>query len=186
MPSWLRCAPCQDCFDTIDACRLEPELAYSRQIGEERMSRDADRHGSWRTGRTLAQVVAVVLVGGAAGGLRQWLFQSAAERVMFRLRCGLFEQLLRQEVGFYDRVRVGTQPCPTLPCLALPYLPTRCATRAGQGPQMPPSNALRLSTSGPVLWHVEHCCCTCHTQHMPPPPAPTRPPCPPPLPPQAS
>jgi ABC-type multidrug transport system fused ATPase/permease subunit len=48
-----------------------------------------------------------VVVGGVAGGLRSWLFQGAAERVMYRLRTGLFATLMAQEVGFYDRVRTG-------------------------------------------------------------------------------
>jgi hypothetical protein len=42
-----------------------------------------------------------------AGGLRTWLFQRAAERVMWRLRVSLFQSLISQEVGFYDRVRTG-------------------------------------------------------------------------------
>lgn len=40
----------------------------------------------------------VVAVTGAADGLRSWLFQSAAERVMYRLRVRLFGALLQQEV----------------------------------------------------------------------------------------
>lgn len=53
------------------------------------------------------QVVGVVVVGGVAGGFRTWLFQSAAERVMFKLRVDLFASLLGQEIGFYDEVRIG-------------------------------------------------------------------------------
>ena len=60
-----------------------------------------------RTNIILAQIIAVVVLGGVAGGLRSWLFQSAAERVMYRLRVRLFQSLVNQEVGFYDRVRTG-------------------------------------------------------------------------------
>ncbi|GAB4815223.1 hypothetical protein N2152v2_002269 [Parachlorella kessleri] len=60
-----------------------------------------------RTNLILAQIIAVVVLGGVAGGLRSWLFQSAAERVMYRLRVNLFKSLVNQEVGFYDRVRTG-------------------------------------------------------------------------------
>jgi ABC-type multidrug transport system fused ATPase/permease subunit len=62
-----------------------------------------------RTNAILAQIIAVVVVGGVAGGLRSWLFQSAAERVMYLLRVRLFQSLMQQEVGFYDRVRTGEQ-----------------------------------------------------------------------------
>ena len=35
------------------------------------------------------------------------LFNSAAERVMCRLRCTLFSRLMGQETGFFDRTRTG-------------------------------------------------------------------------------
>ena len=35
------------------------------------------------------------------------LFNSAAERVMNRLRCRTFRHIIGQEMGFFDRVRVG-------------------------------------------------------------------------------
>ena len=35
------------------------------------------------------------------------LFNSAAERVMCRLRCKLFSRLMGQETGFFDRTRTG-------------------------------------------------------------------------------
>ena len=64
-----------------------------------------------RTNVILFQIIAVVVLGGVAGGLRSWLFQSAAERVMYRLRVRLFKSLVNQEVGFYDRVRTGESVC---------------------------------------------------------------------------
>ena len=53
------------------------------------------------------QALAVVAAGGVTSGASGWLFASAAERVMFRLRARLFGALLRQEVGFFDRARTG-------------------------------------------------------------------------------
>jgi hypothetical protein len=47
----------------------------------------------------LLQILGVVVASGAADGLRSWLFQSAAERVMYHLRVHLFAALLQQEVG---------------------------------------------------------------------------------------
>ena len=41
----------------------------------------------------------MLAISACADGLRSWLFQSAAERVMFRLRTRLFAALLSQEVG---------------------------------------------------------------------------------------
>ena len=35
------------------------------------------------------------------------LFNASAERVMWRLRSRLFEHIIHQEVGFFDRVRTG-------------------------------------------------------------------------------
>ncbi|WIA37120.1 hypothetical protein OEZ86_014084 [Tetradesmus obliquus] len=45
--------------------------------------------------------------GGLASGLRAYLFNSAAERVMCRLRVRLFTQLVQQEVAFFDVTPVG-------------------------------------------------------------------------------
>uniref|UniRef100_A0A383WDV3 Uncharacterized protein n=1 Tax=Tetradesmus obliquus TaxID=3088 RepID=A0A383WDV3_TETOB len=45
--------------------------------------------------------------GGLASGLRAYLFDSAAERVMCRLRVRLFTQLVQQEVAFFDVTPVG-------------------------------------------------------------------------------
>eukprot|EP00887_Chlorella_sp_A99_P000339 scaffold13.g339.t1 len=60
-----------------------------------------------KTNRILLLIAAVTVVGGASGGMRTWLFQSAAERVMFRLRCRLFAAIVAQEIGWFDRVRTG-------------------------------------------------------------------------------
>ena len=50
----------------------------------------------------LLQIIAVVVVGGVAGGVRGWLFQSAAERVMYRLRIRLFAALLQQASAIFS------------------------------------------------------------------------------------
>ena len=50
---------------------------------------------------------AILGVGGLAGGIRSYLFGSAAERVMCRLRSRLFSRLVIQEVAFFDTAPVG-------------------------------------------------------------------------------
>ncbi|DBB11348.1 TPA: hypothetical protein ACH3X3_006772 [Trebouxia sp. C0006] len=55
----------------------------------------------------LYKILIVLAVGGVASGLRSWLFNSAAERVMCNLRHRLFSHLMNQEIGFYDRIRTG-------------------------------------------------------------------------------
>ncbi|MEW5304479.1 MAG: hypothetical protein WDW36_007089 [Sanguina aurantia] len=55
----------------------------------------------------LVLILAVLLVGGFSGGLRTWLMDSAAERVMCRLRVRLFQSIMRQEVAFFDTNRTG-------------------------------------------------------------------------------
>ena len=53
------------------------------------------------------QILVVLGISAGADGLRSWLFQSAAERVMFRLRTRLFAALLRQEVGLLLLLLLG-------------------------------------------------------------------------------
>ncbi|KAK9807462.1 hypothetical protein WJX73_010304 [Symbiochloris irregularis] len=60
-----------------------------------------------RLNRMLEEILAILAIGGVASGLRGWLFNSAAERVMNRLRVRLFSHLAMQEIGFFDRVRTG-------------------------------------------------------------------------------
>lgn len=52
-------------------------------------------------------LVVVQTIGAVAGGIRAWLFESASVRVMCRLRQRVFESVCWQEIGFYDRVRIG-------------------------------------------------------------------------------
>ncbi len=47
----------------------------------------------------LVEILAILAVGGVASGLRAWLFDSAATRVMARLRMRLFNSLMAQEMG---------------------------------------------------------------------------------------
>ena len=47
----------------------------------------------------LVEILAILAVGGVASGLRAWLFDSAATRVMARLRMRLFSSLMSQEMG---------------------------------------------------------------------------------------
>lgn len=55
----------------------------------------------------LGYLVAIQVVGGVAGGIRAWLFESASVRVMCRLRKRVFSAVCWQEIGFFDRVRIG-------------------------------------------------------------------------------
>uniref|UniRef100_A0A383WD81 Uncharacterized protein n=1 Tax=Tetradesmus obliquus TaxID=3088 RepID=A0A383WD81_TETOB len=57
--------------------------------------------------QNLYLVLAVMGAAGLASGLRAYLFNSAAERVMCRLRVRLFTQLVQQEVAFFDVTPVG-------------------------------------------------------------------------------
>ncbi|EIE23519.1 putative ABC transporter [Coccomyxa subellipsoidea C-169] len=55
----------------------------------------------------LFQIIGILAVGGVATGIRSWLFNASAEKVMWRLRNNLFSHIILQEVGFFDRVRTG-------------------------------------------------------------------------------
>nr|GEY51801.1 ABC transporter B family member 27-like [Tanacetum cinerariifolium] len=61
---------------------------------------------------TILAVVAVVVVGSLSTALRAWLFSSASERVVARLRKDLFGHLMHQEIAFYD-ISPRTLPCNT-------------------------------------------------------------------------
>eukprot|EP00775_Hariotina_reticulata_P009936 gene9936-10091_t len=52
-------------------------------------------------------VLGIMAVGGLASGLRAYMFNSAAERVMCRLRVKLFSKLVLQDVAFFDVTTVG-------------------------------------------------------------------------------
>lgn len=56
---------------------------------------------------TILAVVVVVVVGSLSTALRAWLFSSASERVVARLRKDLFGHLMHQEIAFYDVTRTG-------------------------------------------------------------------------------
>jgi ABC-type multidrug transport system fused ATPase/permease subunit len=55
-----------------------------------------------RLNRVAWQLVACALIAGATTGVRSYLFNSASERVVARLRSRLFRSLLRQDMGFFD------------------------------------------------------------------------------------
>ncbi|CAL8472139.1 g11681 [Coccomyxa elongata] len=57
--------------------------------------------------KKLLQIIGILAVGGIATGIRTWLFNASAEKVMWRLRNNLFTHIILQEVGFFDRVRTG-------------------------------------------------------------------------------
>ncbi|KAI9379442.1 hypothetical protein POPTR_017G097200v4 [Populus trichocarpa] len=56
---------------------------------------------------TILYIVLIVVVGSLCTALRAWLFSSASERVVARLRKDLFSHLINQEIAFYDVTRTG-------------------------------------------------------------------------------
>ena len=54
------------------------------------------------------QLVGLAALSGATGGIRAYLFNSASERVVARLRSKLFRALLRQDMGFFDANTSGS------------------------------------------------------------------------------
>ncbi|KAJ0049258.1 hypothetical protein Pint_16278 [Pistacia integerrima] len=56
---------------------------------------------------TILEIFFIVVVGSVCTALRAWLFSSASERVVARLRKSLFSHLVSQEIAFYDVTRTG-------------------------------------------------------------------------------
>ncbi|KAK3413484.1 hypothetical protein EUGRSUZ_I02042 [Eucalyptus grandis] len=56
---------------------------------------------------TILEIVLIVVIGALCTALRSWLFASASERVVARLRKDLFSHLIHQEIAFYDVTRTG-------------------------------------------------------------------------------
>ncbi|KAK4257268.1 hypothetical protein QN277_006878 [Acacia crassicarpa] len=56
---------------------------------------------------TILYIFLIVVVGSVSTALRAWLFSSASERVVARLRKRLFSHLINQEIAFYDVTRTG-------------------------------------------------------------------------------
>ncbi|KAJ8645271.1 hypothetical protein MRB53_007019 [Persea americana] len=56
---------------------------------------------------TIIYIVVIVVVGSVCTALRSWLFVSASERVVARLRRNLFGHLISQEIAFFDVTRTG-------------------------------------------------------------------------------
>ncbi|KAE8695743.1 ABC transporter B family member 27 [Hibiscus syriacus] len=56
---------------------------------------------------TVIYIVVIVVVGSLCTTLRSWLFNSASERVVARLRRDLFSHLIQQEIAFFDVTRTG-------------------------------------------------------------------------------
>lgn len=52
-------------------------------------------------------ILLIVVVGSLCTALRSWLFNSASERVVARLRKDLFKHLMHQEIAFYDVTKTG-------------------------------------------------------------------------------
>lgn len=56
---------------------------------------------------TILFIVLIVVLGSLCTVLRAWLFNSASERVVARLRKSLFTHLINQEIAFFDVTRTG-------------------------------------------------------------------------------
>ncbi|KAK7265878.1 hypothetical protein RJT34_33503 [Clitoria ternatea] len=56
---------------------------------------------------TILEIFLVVILGSVCTSLRAWLFSSASERVVARLRKNLFSHLVNQEIAFFDVTRTG-------------------------------------------------------------------------------
>ncbi|KAK4800558.1 hypothetical protein SAY86_021045 [Trapa natans] len=56
---------------------------------------------------TILDIVLIVIIGALCTALRAWLFASASERVVARLRKDLFSHLIHQEIAFFDVTRTG-------------------------------------------------------------------------------
>ncbi|PSR96596.1 ABC transporter B family member 25 like [Actinidia chinensis var. chinensis] len=56
---------------------------------------------------TILYIFLIVIVGSVCTVLRAWLFYSASERVVARLRKNLFGHLVHQEIAFFDVTRTG-------------------------------------------------------------------------------
>ncbi|CAK9163000.1 unnamed protein product [Ilex paraguariensis] len=56
---------------------------------------------------TIIAMVSIVVIGSLCTALRSWLFSSASERVVARLRKDLFSHLIQQEIAFFDVTRTG-------------------------------------------------------------------------------
>ncbi|GFP90665.1 pentatricopeptide repeat-containing protein pnm1 mitochondrial [Phtheirospermum japonicum] len=56
---------------------------------------------------TILDIFLIVIIGSICTALRAWLFSSASERVVARLRNSLFSHLIHQEIAFFDVTRTG-------------------------------------------------------------------------------
>ncbi|XP_038700102.1 ABC transporter B family member 27 [Tripterygium wilfordii] len=56
---------------------------------------------------TVLAILLIVVVGSLCTALRAWLFSSASEMVVARLRKNLFSHLISQEIAFFDVTRTG-------------------------------------------------------------------------------
>lgn len=79
-------------------------LAYPKILGEG-IDRFAGDEAPGLAGFAIA--IAVITVQGGSIGLRYFLFATAGERIVARLRRDLFGSLLRQEIAFFDGRRTG-------------------------------------------------------------------------------
>ncbi|KAH6797266.1 transporter associated with antigen processing protein 2, partial [Perilla frutescens var. hirtella] len=56
---------------------------------------------------TIIEILVIVVIGSIATVFRSWLFASAGERIVARLRRNLFGHLIHQEIAFFDVTKTG-------------------------------------------------------------------------------
>ncbi|CAI0454230.1 unnamed protein product, partial [Linum tenue] len=56
---------------------------------------------------TILEIFLIVVIGSICTAIRAWLFASASERVVARLRKDLFSHVLNQEIAFFDVTKTG-------------------------------------------------------------------------------
>ncbi|KAH6797265.1 transporter associated with antigen processing protein 2 [Perilla frutescens var. hirtella] len=56
---------------------------------------------------TIFEIFLIVVIGSICTAIRAWLFSSASERVVARVRKDLFSHLVHQEIAFFDVTRTG-------------------------------------------------------------------------------
>ncbi|GAV83929.1 ABC_tran domain-containing protein/ABC_membrane domain-containing protein [Cephalotus follicularis] len=76
-------------------------------VSREMRTREQQAEALAAVQNTVLDIVLIVVIGSLCTAVRAWLFASASERVVARLRKDLFSHLLHQEIAFFDVTRTG-------------------------------------------------------------------------------